>query len=180
MEAEPLHIFLCIMIHEAYEAWHVRITTPCYTPNAWPRTHNPKGHTRRSKETWVVLNLEWTGSRLSHSQRLGKQHEYFSKHFLTGKTTNIFCDICILCLPGVYSVYAPGRHRIAPSDVPDHSGRSDQTVTYIEQAICAETSGTFYWMLIIMNDNFWMLIVMNGNWRPTNMSSQVANETRAH
>ena len=39
----------------------------------------------------------------------------------------------------VYSVYTPGRHWIAylsPSNLPDASDRCDQTVTYIEQAMC--------------------------------------------
>ena len=42
--------------------------------------------------------------------------------------------VVILCLPGVHSihVYTPGRHWIAclsPSNLPDDSGRCDQTFT---------------------------------------------------
>ena len=54
--------------------------------------------------------------------------------YLHGGTQNTFT-----------AVYAPGRHLVAcfsSSNLPDDSGRSDQTVTYIE--LCAETSGTFY------------------------------------
>ena len=59
---------------------------------------------------------------------------------------------CVLLYPRVYqygylySVYTPGKHWIAylsPSNLPDASDRCDQTVTYIEQAMC-RNSETFY------------------------------------
>ena len=48
-----------------------------------------KWHTSVSKETVVALDLGWTGSQLSYSQRVsakGKHYECFSRDFLIGKT----------------------------------------------------------------------------------------------
>ena len=46
----------------------------------------------------------------------------------------------------VYSVYAPGRHWLAhlsPSNLPDHSGRGDQTFTYYRAGYVQKPVGLF-------------------------------------
>ena len=76
----------------------------------------------------------------------------------------------------VYSVHGPGRHwtaYLSPGNLPDASDRRNQTYLYRAGYVCAENSGAFYLMLTVTNGNCKTL-------SPTNMSSQVANESCVH